>query len=127
MDRFKGGAYTGANLFAVTTARGAEVLEIFAAAEAYRKQQLKLLWHFGPLLALATVAGLVSMHKAIAIGARRLGVSANAVELPFADAGVDVLTGSRTTGLSTASSPSAAPRRRARRFSPSPCSTLIGP
>ena len=88
--RFKGGAYTGANLFAVTTARGAEVLKIFAAAEAYRKQQLKLLWHFGPLLALATVAGLVSMHKAIAIGARRLGVSANAVELPFADAGVDV-------------------------------------
>jgi phosphoserine phosphatase/GTP:adenosylcobinamide-phosphate guanylyltransferase len=88
--RFKGGAYTGANLFAVTSPRGAEVLEIFAAAEAYRKQQLKLLWHFGPLLALAAAAGLVSMHKAIAIGARRLGVSANAVELPFAEAGVDI-------------------------------------
>ena len=88
--RFRGGAYTGANLFAARTARAAVVLEAFAEAEAHRKRQLKLLWHFGPLNALAAALGMISLHHAIARAGRRLGVSADAVELPFAEAGIDV-------------------------------------
>ena len=88
--RFRAGDYTGANLFTVSTPRTAAGLEILAKAETRRKNQLRMLWHFGPALALGAVMKALSLAQAVERGARRLGLRATAVTMPFAEAGIDV-------------------------------------
>jgi HAD superfamily hydrolase (TIGR01490 family) len=88
--RFRAGEYTGANLFTVSTPRTHAGLEALAKAEGNRKNQLKLLWHFGPALALGAVTKALSLAQAVERGARRFGVRATAVAMPFAEAGIDV-------------------------------------
>jgi HAD superfamily hydrolase (TIGR01490 family) len=88
--RFRAGEYTGANLFTVSTPRTQPGLEVLAKAEGNRKNQLKLLWHFGPALALGAVTKALSLAQAVERGARRFGLRATAVAMPFAEAGIDV-------------------------------------
>jgi HAD superfamily hydrolase (TIGR01490 family) len=88
--RFRGGAYTGANLFAARTPGCAEVLRVMARAEASRKNQLRLLWHFGPLLALAAWVRTLSLERFVERAATRFGLKPAVVSLPFAEAGIDV-------------------------------------
>ncbi|MGZ8998604.1 MAG: HAD-IB family phosphatase [Allosphingosinicella sp.] len=88
--RFRGGAYTGANLFTMRTPRSAEALRVLARAEGSRKNQLRLLWHFGPALALGTVTRTMSLRQVVERGCMRFGLKPAAVVLPFAEAGIDV-------------------------------------
>lgn len=88
--RFRAGAYTGANLFTLRTPRSAAVLKVMARAEASRKIQLKLLWHFGPALALGALTRTMSLSQVVARFGRRFGLKPAAVVLPFAEAGIDV-------------------------------------
>jgi len=88
--RFRGGAYTGANLFSVRDATAAAALRPLASAESDRKNQIKLLWRFGPLLALGAMTRSFSLQQTVARGGRRLGIEAKPVCLPFAEAGIDV-------------------------------------
>lgn len=88
--RFKCGAYTGANLFTVQGERTAAGLRTLAEAEASRKSQLKLLWHFGPLLAVRAAARTVSLETTVDRAARALGMNVRVVQLPFPEAGIDV-------------------------------------
>ncbi|HWT12892.1 MAG TPA: HAD-IB family phosphatase [Allosphingosinicella sp.] len=88
--RFRGGAYTGANLFTAQSERALAAVAAFAAAESDRKKRLSLLWHFGPVLALGAAMRALSIEQGIARVGRGLGVDATAVPLPFAEAGMDV-------------------------------------
>lgn len=88
--RFKGGAYTGANLFALTSSRAGEGLARLAKAEADRKKPIRLLWQFGPALAFGAATRSISLADATARAGKKLGVAMAAVELPMADAGIDV-------------------------------------
>jgi HAD superfamily hydrolase (TIGR01490 family) len=88
--RFRAGEYTGANLFTVSTPRTGPGLEVLAKAEASRKNQLRMLWHFGPALALGAVMKALSLAQAVERGAKRFGLRAIAVCMPFAEAGIDV-------------------------------------
>lgn len=88
--RFAGGAWTGANLFAFRHARARAALEAWSAVERDRKKALKLLWHFGPALALRAVTRTISLAGALKRVGHRLGCSARPVALPFAEAGIDV-------------------------------------
>ena len=88
--RFRGGAYSGANLFALRTDRAQAALTLWAQAEQDRKQALKLFWHFGPLLALRAITRTISGPDALATAGRRLGLVARLVALPQAEAAIDV-------------------------------------
>lgn len=88
--KFKGGSYTGANLFTARKPRTADGLKVLASAEADRKSQLKLLWRFGLVLAIGGLVRALTIEKAVLRGGRRFGLKVIAVPLPFADAGIDV-------------------------------------
>lgn len=87
---FRGGAYSGANLFALTSARSGPALSLWAEAEGDRKKQLGLLLHFGPWLALRTFARTLTLDAALAAAGKRLGIRAKAVVLDQAEAAIDV-------------------------------------
>lgn len=87
---FRGGAYTGANLFALRTPRVGAALDLWSRAEKDRKVVRRLVRHFGPWLALRALTRTISLDGAVAVASRRLGLAARAVLLDFPDAGIDV-------------------------------------
>ena len=88
--RFRGEAWSGANLFALTSDAARAALAAWSEVERDRKKALKLLWHFGPLLALRALTRTITLRSAVAKGSRRLGFTATPIPLPFAEAGIDV-------------------------------------
>lgn len=88
--KFRGGAFSGANLFALRGPATFEALELWAKAEQDRKQAIKLFWHFGPVLALRAIARTISFPAALHTAGRKLGVNATLVLLPQAEAAIDV-------------------------------------
>jgi HAD superfamily hydrolase (TIGR01490 family) len=88
--RFRAGAYTGANLFTARSPRSAEALRVLARAEASRKNQLRLLWRFGPALAIGALTRTMSLQQVVERAGRRFGLKPAVVVLPFAEAGIDV-------------------------------------
>lgn len=88
--KLRGGAWSGANLFALSGDPARRALQLWVNAEKDRKQLIKLFWHFGPLIALRAITRTISLHDGIAALGRRLGLSARAVALPYAEAAIDV-------------------------------------
>jgi len=88
--RFSDGAYSGANLFALRTEAAHAGLELWASVEQDRKKARKLMLRFGPMLALRALTRTISLDAAIDKIGRRVGFTAKAVRLPFAEAAIDV-------------------------------------
>jgi HAD superfamily phosphoserine phosphatase-like hydrolase len=88
--KFRGGAYSGANLFALRGPQTLQALELWAQAEQDRKQAFKLFWHFGPRLALRAITRTISFPSALHRAGQKLGLSASLVLLPQAEAAIDV-------------------------------------
>lgn len=88
--KFAGGRWTGANLFALASDRARPAVTAWSEVERNRKKALKLIWHFGPLLALRALTRTITLAQALAAAGRRLGCVARPVALPFAEAGIDV-------------------------------------
>lgn len=88
--RFRGGQYSGANLFALRGASARKALSLWAEVEKDRKKALKLLWSFGPLLALRALTRTITFDDALAAAGRRAGLTVKALRLPFAEAAIDV-------------------------------------
>jgi CTP:molybdopterin cytidylyltransferase MocA len=88
--RFRGDAWTGANLFALTGERARAALLAWSEVEGDRKKALKLIWHFGPVLALRAATRTITLAGALRRAGAKLGLSAKPVALPFAEAGIDV-------------------------------------
>lgn len=88
--KFKGGAYSGANLFALRSSATLKALELWAQAEQDRKQAFKLFWHFGPRLALRAIMRTISFPSALHRAGQKLGLDASLVLLPQAEAAIDV-------------------------------------
>jgi len=88
--KFADGAWTGANLFALRGDRARPALTSWAEVEQDRKKALKLVWHFGPLLALRAVTRTIGLGGAIAAAGRRMGLTARLVPLPDPTAAIDV-------------------------------------
>ena len=87
---FRGGAYSGANLFALTSGKSRAALSLWAEAEADRKKQFGLLLHFGLPLALRAITRTISLEDGLAAAGKRLGLNAKAVILDQAEAAIDV-------------------------------------
>ena len=88
--RFRGGAYSGANLFWLGTPAALDALAVWQRNEQQRKKARAVLGAFGPGLALMIAARLLTLDQAIERAGRRIGVKARAVVLPYAEACIDV-------------------------------------
>ena len=78
---FRGGAYSGANLFWLGSPAALEALAVWRRIEQQRKKARAVLGAFGVGLALLIAARLVTLDKAIARAGRKIGVKARAVVL----------------------------------------------
>jgi GTP:adenosylcobinamide-phosphate guanylyltransferase len=88
--RFRGGEWTGANLFAFNGAAAREALAIWSEIEADRKKGWKLILRFGPLLLLRALTRTITLESALDKAGRKLGVRVKPVPLTDPLAAVDV-------------------------------------
>jgi GTP:adenosylcobinamide-phosphate guanylyltransferase len=88
--KFRGGAYTGANLFALRSPAVAPAIELWRAAEQDRKKGWRLLSLFGPAVLLGAGLRLLSIDDVLARVGRKLGLAVKAIRLSNPIAGVDV-------------------------------------
>jgi GTP:adenosylcobinamide-phosphate guanylyltransferase len=88
--RLRGGAYSGANLFAFLTPEARRAAEFWVRAERFRKQPWRLAQAFGPTALLLFVLRQLDLDGAIARVSRAIGARVSAILLPFAEAAVDV-------------------------------------
>ncbi|HEY0627153.1 MAG TPA: nucleotidyltransferase family protein [Allosphingosinicella sp.] len=88
--KFRGGQFSGANLFALCGENARKALAIWSGVERDRKKALKLLRYFGPLLALRALTRTITIEGALLAVGRKAGLDIRAVRLPFAKAAIDV-------------------------------------
>ncbi len=89
--KFRGGAYTGTNLFVLRSPKVAGAIELWAAAEQRRKKGWRLILLLGPITLLGNVLlRVLSIEQVLDRVGERLGMSIKAVRLSNPLAGVDV-------------------------------------
>lgn len=88
--KFRGGAYTGANLFVLGSPKVVPAIELWRSVEQDRKKSWKLIALAGPTAMLGTVLRLLSLDQILARLGRKLGLTVKAVRLSNPLAGVDV-------------------------------------
>jgi CTP:molybdopterin cytidylyltransferase MocA len=86
----RGEKYSGANLFLIRTPAGAAVARFWTRAEAHRKTPWKLVRVFGIANLVLFLLGRLDLRAALERASRVIGVRIEAVELPFAEAALDV-------------------------------------
>jgi CTP:molybdopterin cytidylyltransferase MocA len=82
--------FSGCNLFLVRSANAARVAEFWRRMETHRKRPLRLVWEVGPLALVRVLLGLMDAEQAFAYLSRKAGAVIRHVELPIAEAAVDV-------------------------------------
>jgi GTP:adenosylcobinamide-phosphate guanylyltransferase len=88
--KFRGGAYTGANLFALSSRKVARAVEIWRSVEQDRKKAWRIISLLGPITLAMTALRLLSLDDVVSSLGDRLGLSIKAVRLTNPLAGVDV-------------------------------------
>jgi GTP:adenosylcobinamide-phosphate guanylyltransferase len=88
--KFRGGAYTGANLFALRSPKISPAIELWRSVEQDRKKAWRILSVLGPHVVLAVACRLVSIDGVLAQLGGKLGLAIKAVRLGNPLAGVDV-------------------------------------
>jgi GTP:adenosylcobinamide-phosphate guanylyltransferase len=88
--RFRGGAYSGANLFAFGSIKALAAIEQWRSVEQDRKKGWRVLAALGPALLLGAALRLRTLDQSVAAIGRKLGMTARAVVLSNPLAGVDV-------------------------------------
>ena len=87
---FRGGSYTGANLFVLASPKVAPAIELWRSVEQDRKKGWRLIALVGPVVLGGTLLRLLSVDAVLARLGRKLGLSIKAVSLSDPVAGVDV-------------------------------------
>lgn len=87
---FRGGAYTGANLFMLASPKVAPAIELWRSVEQDRKKGWRLVALVGPSALLGTLLRLLSINAVLSRVGRKLGLAIRAVPLSNPLAGVDV-------------------------------------
>lgn len=88
--RFRGGAWSGANLFWFGDPKVSDVLALWRTIEQQRKRGRAVIRAFGPWMLAAVGLRLLSLKQAIGIAGRRFGLDVTAVAVPYAEACMDV-------------------------------------
>ncbi len=87
---FKGGSYSGANLFAFGSAEAVRAVALWRGVEQDRKKGWRMLVVFGPALLLGAGLRLRTLDQSVAAIGRKLGLTIRAVEMTDPLAAVDV-------------------------------------
>jgi GTP:adenosylcobinamide-phosphate guanylyltransferase len=87
---FRGGAYSGANLFAFGSIKALAAIEQWRSVEQDRKKGWRVLSALGPLLLLGALLRMRTIDQTLAAMARRLGMTARVIVLSNPLAAVDV-------------------------------------
>ncbi len=87
--KFRGGAWSGANLFWLGGPHAKRALQKWQEIEQDRKKGWKIVRAFGPVLLMGAALRLLSIHQAIARAGRSLGVNARIVPISVAEACID--------------------------------------
>jgi GTP:adenosylcobinamide-phosphate guanylyltransferase len=88
--RFRGGAYSGANLFAFGSRDAAKAVALWRSVEQDRKKGWRLLAALGPFNLLGAALGLRTLRQTVESAGKRLGLAIRAIELANPLAAVDV-------------------------------------
>ena len=88
--KFRGGAYSGANLFAFRDRKVAGPIELWRGVEQDRKKALKLLWKIGPTIFWNAVLSRRTLDETLRKVSRRLAIVIRAVEPANPLAAIDV-------------------------------------
>lgn len=88
--RFRGGAYSGANLFALGSPEAVKAIALWRSVEQDRKKGWRMIAALGPAILFGAVLRLMSLDQALASIGRRLGLTIRKVELADPLAAVDV-------------------------------------
>lgn len=89
-QRFRGGAFTGANLFVLRSPDVRRAVELWRSVEQDRKKALRIVSVLGPATLLLTALRLISLDEVLGQFGDRLGLRINAVRLTNPLAGVDI-------------------------------------
>jgi GTP:adenosylcobinamide-phosphate guanylyltransferase len=87
---FRGERFSGANLFALRTPEARRVIEFWTRAEEFRKRPWRLVSVFGPRALLLFLLRRLTLSGALEHASRVIGLRVRPVEMPFAEAAVDV-------------------------------------
>lgn len=90
VTRLRDGAYCSCNLFAFMSPRARAAADFWRRVESQRKKPLRVVGVLGPVVVLRYLMGLLTLDEAVTRMSRRLGMNIGTVEMPFADAAVDV-------------------------------------
>lgn len=88
--RFKGSAYTGANLFALRSPKVAPAIQLWRSAEQDRKKGWRLIALFGPSILMGAVLRIFTLDDVLLRVGRKIGLIVKSVRLSNPLAGVDV-------------------------------------
>lgn len=89
-QKFRGEAFTGANLFALRSPEVARAVELWRSVEQDRKKALRVVSALGPATMMLTALRLISLDEVLGKLGDRLGLSIKAIRLSNPLAGVDV-------------------------------------
>jgi GTP:adenosylcobinamide-phosphate guanylyltransferase len=88
--RFAGEGYSGCNLFLLQSPDALRVVEFWTRLEQHRKRPWRLIAEVGPLALLRFLLGRLDLAGAMRHLSARVGAEVRAVEMPFAEAAIDV-------------------------------------
>ena len=88
--KFRGGAYTGANLFALKSPAVRPAIELWRSVEQDRKKAWRVISLLGPVTLLCVAVRMLSLKQVLAQLGRRMALTIKPVELSNPLAGVDV-------------------------------------
>jgi len=88
--KFRGGAYSGANLFAFGSTKAAKALELWRSVEQDRKKGWRMIASLGPLALIGAALRLRTLDQTLESVGKRLGLTIRKVELADPLAAVDV-------------------------------------
>lgn len=87
--KFRGGWWSGANLFRLRGRRARPLLDFWGRIERDRKKGIKIIAAFGPALLIGVLLRLLTIHQGVARAGRRFGVKARIVPMSAAEACID--------------------------------------
>ena len=88
--RLAGKAFSGCNLFLARRPQAARIAAFWQRMERFRKKPWRLVLEVGPVALLRFVCGWLDLTAAVAHLSRRTGAEIRAVNMPFAEAAIDV-------------------------------------
>jgi GTP:adenosylcobinamide-phosphate guanylyltransferase len=90
VTRLKDGGYCGCNMFAFLTPQARLAADFWRKVEKERKKPLRIVKVMGWLTVLRYLAGQLTLDQALARLSQRMGLKVGVVQMPFAEAAVDV-------------------------------------